>query len=616
MSNQETLIKASEDILGKEKTGWMLSFKPLQEASAFKLLARVKGFNFDECNEVSKDLDLYRSHPKWKDIIEESKHFIGVIDSIAPSPCSMLLSPYDVASHIGYMKVGDKICCNLDGYNCDYWKYLKNDILAVTVWEIIEKVCKLANIEIPTIKELENLLDDKTYDIYSNRLTCTINQADSDYATNLVHRYKPKSVAEVCAFVAALRPGFASLLDNFINRRPYTTGVKELDSILDDSFHYLMYQESIMKYLVWLGVPEDETYGIIKKISKKKFKEDELKALKIKLHDGWKKVVGREEGFEKTWKVVEDASRYSFNASHSLAYAYDSLYCAYLKSHYPLEYYSVVLNLYQGDTERTSRLVNELGYFGIKLESAKFRKSKSEYFMDKETNTIYKGIESIKFINNAIGEFLWSIKDEDISFTDLIGRSKGIINSRQMNILINLGFFEEFGNPSYLSKYYVIYNKYINSKTMKKDRCPIPLDVMRGFSKKETEKQFSIGDNIGLIKYIMEHENIEESSVLDTIKTELEFAGNIIPRPEQAKSRYIISDIDTRKYLFLTVVNLSNGKEYKLKVDKGVMGKPEKFDIFDLKSANKKPKNVMVNGKWTKSTTDFEYWITEAKYIK
>ena len=96
----------------------------------------------------------------------------------------------------------------------------------------------------------------------------------------LLYQAKPKSLSELSAWVAAIRPGFASLLNNFLDRKPYSTGVEELDDILKDSFHYLMYQESIMKYLVWLGIEEKETYDIIKKISKKKFKEEELNELR------------------------------------------------------------------------------------------------------------------------------------------------------------------------------------------------------------------------------------------------------------------------------------------------------------------------------------------------
>ena len=255
------------------------------------------------------------------------------------------------------------------------------------------------------------MLDEKTFKIYEDKITCTINQSDSDFATNLVSRYKVSSVAEMSAFVASIRPGFASLLDNFIERKPYTTGVKELDDLLKDSYHYLMYQESIMKYLIWLGIPEPETYGIIKKISKKKFKEKELIELEEKLKKGWIDKVGSIDGFEETWQVVNDASKYSFNASHSLSYAYDSLYGAFLKSHYPLEYYTVALSIYSDDSTRTNRLIKELSYFDIKLLPPKFRYSKAEYFMDKESNSIYKGMASIKYMNEQVSQELYMLKD-------------------------------------------------------------------------------------------------------------------------------------------------------------------------------------------------------------
>lgn len=191
----------------------------------------------------------------------------------------MLIYDKTIDEEVGLLKTKDGICCNIDGYYCDKYKYLKNDYLTVKVWSLIRKTCELANISIPTIEELNSLLDKKTYDIYRNKLTCTINQVDSDYATSLASKYKISSVAETSAFIASIRPGFASLLDNFINRNPYTTNVEELDKLLEDSYHYLMYQESIMKYLIWLGIKESESYDIINKIKKKKFKEEELKTV-------------------------------------------------------------------------------------------------------------------------------------------------------------------------------------------------------------------------------------------------------------------------------------------------------------------------------------------------
>ena len=375
-TDREPFIKATEDLLGKENCAWMLAWKPFQDASAFRTYCKGIGKDINEYDEIAKNLEAYENDNKWKKVIQDSKRFVGVIESISESPCSMLLYNKPVRKELGLVRTSkDKFCCLLDGYNCDKYKYLKNDYLTVTVWAIIRDVCKLAGIPIPTIREIDNLFDDETFDIYKNGLTSTINQADSDFATGLVTTYCPKTVSEMSAFVAIIRPGCASLLQDFIDRKPYTTGVKELDDLLIEGNHRMIYQELIMKYLIWLGVPETGSYDIIKKIAKKKFKEAELAQLKAELLDGWKKRGGTEEGFIETWTVVEQAAKYSFNASHSLSYAYDSLYGAYLKSHYPLEYYTVALNYYGDDAVRTLKLTNELQHFGIRLKPIKFRYS-------------------------------------------------------------------------------------------------------------------------------------------------------------------------------------------------------------------------------------------------
>lgn len=111
----------------------MISWKPLQDASAFRVYCKGIGKHISEYDDVAKDLDLYAEDKKWKPIIQESRRFVGVIESISESPCSMLLYDKPVRRELGLVRMksesGDesKICCLLDGYNCDKFKYLKND---------------------------------------------------------------------------------------------------------------------------------------------------------------------------------------------------------------------------------------------------------------------------------------------------------------------------------------------------------------------------------------------------------------------------------------------------------------------------------------------------------
>lgn len=596
-SNVEPVIKASKDILGEDNVYYMVAYGTMKESAAFRNLCRAKGLKMEEYNEIAKDLETYSTDPKWKDLIEESKKYIGVIDSISPSPCSFLLLSQPISEEIGLIRVGDEICCNIDGITADTWKYLKNDYLTVKVWDIIDKTFKLIGKPIPNVRELNKLLDDRVWQLYEKGLTATLNQADSDFATPLFMKYKPRSVADMCAMVAALRPGFASLLDNFINRKEYTTGVKELDELLSDSFHYMMYQEGIMKYLIWLGVPEDETYSIIKKIAKKKFKEEELKELKTKLIKGWLKNIGTEEGFEETWSVVEDSSRYSFNASHSLCVGYDSLYGAYLKANYPLEYYTVVLNMYNNDIEETDKIIKELPYFGIQIKPVKFRYSKGEYFFDKETNTIYKGIGSIKFLNNTIGEELYNLRDKHYnSFIDLLIdlTENTSINTRQIEILIKLNYFDEFGNNG---KLYNIFNEFINGEHKYKKTYVDKTKQKRIAELKEIEK------------------NMEDTKL--PIKEQLEFEKEILGYPVSTyklpKSYVYILDIDKKYSPKVTCYCLANAKSEVMKIPKEYYNKHkiEQGDIIIINKFKRKPKLRKTENGFEPIEGEFEWWIED-----
>lgn len=616
-ADAEPFIKASKDLLGEENCEWMISWKPLQESSGFRLYCKAIGLDINEYNDIAKDLDKYKNDEKWGKIIEKSKPFIGVIEGISESPCSMCLGTENLRRAIGLVRTpNDKICCMLDGYNCDKYKYLKNDYLTVTVWAIIRDVCNLANIKIPTIKELDNLLDNKTFNIYKEGLTCSINQADSNYATGLVKKYAPKSLAEMSAFVAIIRPGCASLLDDFIERKPYTTGIKELDDLLEDSTHRLIYQESIMKYLIWLGIPETSSYDIIKKIAKKKFKEPELKELKDKLIKGWKKQVGKEDGFEETWQVVEDAAKYSFNCSHSLSYAYDSLYGAYLKSHYPLEYYTVVFDYYKDDSERTSKLTDELKYFNIRLSKPKFRYSKSSYFMDRSTNTIYKGVASIKYLNNGAAEYLYSLRDNHYeNFIELLKQIEedGQINSRQMEILIQLQYFDEFGKNKKLLDVYRYFKTLYGRKMLAKDKLEslglIKEDIIDCFDK-ETEKQYVNIDYIKILSNVEKRIPDEIIPIAEQVNLEMDVVGYISMTYNVDKKYCLAIDVDTKYSPKITLYSLGSGKEISCKINKTLFkSRPfKKGQLIKCGKFEEKYKQRKTENGWEK-TSEKEWWV-------
>lgn len=619
-ASPEPYIQASKDILGEDGVYYMVAYKPLQDASAFRLWCKANDMNIKDYDDVAKNLEEYEDNPKWKDIIEESKRFKGVVESVAPSPCSFLLLDKPISEEIGLIKVGDIYCCCLDGYNCDRYKYLKNDILTVSVWKIIKEVCDLIGIDIPTIKELENLLDDKTYSMYELGLTCTLNQADSDFATPLFKKFAPKSIAEVAQMVCMIRPGAASMLDDFIQRKPYTTGFEELDELLIDSQGRMCYQESVMSFLIWLGIPESESYGVLKKIAKKKFTKKELEELHEQLIEGWIKKIGSTDGFQKMWDIVEANASYSFNSSHSLSVGLDSLYGAYLKSHYPLQYYTVVFNNYEGDTERTAKLTEELKYFNIELKSPKFRYSKAEYSFDEKSNAIYKSVSSIKFLNPTVAEQLYSLRDNEYpTFTNLLMdiKEKTSCNTRQLDILVRLDFFQEFGKRAKLLEVVNIFNQLYGKKQIKKDKLICKEELVRQYATTETDKIFKGIDMIGLIKHLESNLPNEDITIKEIIKAELEYTGvSNYRNNDLEEGTLIVVGVDTKYSPKLKFLNPLTGNTENVKISKKVF-KNQTLEIGDMiivYGIDEKPKKTKVDGKWVE-TGEYEYWLSDYQII-
>lgn len=603
-ADAKPFIQATRDILGEDNCYYMVAYGTMKESSSFRNVCRSHGLKISEYNDVAKNLDKYKNNSKWKKYIDEAKVFEGVIDSISPHSCSCLLLDTPISEDVGVIKIGDEFCAMIDSGTSDVWKFLKNDYLVVTVVEIIDKVFKEINKEQFGTIELENITqnDDKVWNLYRDGMTATLNQTGTQSAIPQVMQYKPKNVSELSAFVAGIRPSFESMKQYLFNRIDFSYGIPEFDALLEDSDNFILYQENIMKALVYAGFEEDVTYGLLKAISKKK--EGIIEPIHDKFIEGFTEKTGSKEQAKKVWKIIEDAVGYGFNASHALSVAYDSLYGAYLKANYPLEYFSVVLQIYEGNTKITAQLINELPYFNIKLLPIKFRKSKEDYTYDKEKNFIYKGMASIKFMNNLVSHELYELKDNTYNdFVDLLIdiEENTSANKTQMTILISLNFFDEFGKNKKLLDTYEYFKK-----RYKKTHIP-----------KTKEKR------IAEVKEFYNELKNENILLSDQLKNELEYLGYVQTIDKSINPAYsFVLSVDAKYSPRIELYQISTGKKTTVKVSKSIfynqLGEQlfGEGDIIEMQHGYKKPKSKKVDGKWVE-IGGHDWWMTkfEVKHI-
>ena len=628
VKSQEPFIKASRELLGEHGCYPMYAPGTMQISEAFRNVCRSKNMSFDEFNHVAKNLEEYQDDPKWKPIIEEANRYVGTIISGSVHPCAHILSNTNLLYEYGVTRLGENVCVLITSSEADEYKVLKNDYLIVTVWKLIDETFK--EIGIPIIKAndlLDKIKDDqRIWDLFKNGITCTLNQVDSDNGCRQAKQYGISSFEDGAHIAAAIRPSFDSWREQFLDRKPYTTGSDQLDDVLKDTHGYILFQESLMQYFDWLGVSPAESIGLIKKISKKKIKQSDFDNLEERIKKQWIINTGSEEMFSETWHLVQSCMSYGFCSAHAAATSLDMCYGAYLKVNYPYEYYSVCFNNYVGDKERTNKLTNELEYFGIKLSDIKFRHSNSKYSYDKESHTIFKGMSSIKFVGDNVGEELYALRDNQYdSFIDLLQDiSNTSVNSKQLDILIKLDFFSEFGDINYLLKQVECYDKFYGRKQFtisKLQKEGEDIELIKKYCQKQTEKTLKEFDYIGFLKDMTSSMAYSPVSITERMDYQKEYIGYIsYINPNVGKRYYYVKDLSvTKSIVNIQLYEIYSGKTQKVKMWTTQYKKNpfDEGDILYLKSVEKKHKkeptgeiNTKTGKKIYKDVPDkFEFWL-------
>lgn len=655
ISDQEPFITATKKLLGEYGCMPLMAVEKLKKKAAWQLYAGANDVEPTMANQISKYIDEYEDALKYAE--EDEKEFINVEDYIPEKyidlfrksndyqgitinlkvhACGNLIFDGDIRREVGLITATSKttgkrtLCACVEGGVLDDFGYVKEDFLIVDSVSLIHKCFKAIGREVPSFEELREMIkDDKpTWDIYEKGITCCVNQCEKASTTNKVKKYKPKTLAELSAFIAAIRPGFASLLNRFLNRSEYTTGEEKIDELLNDTAHFMLYQESIMKVLSFLGMKMGDTYGVIKSISKKKLKGEKKEKLLIELKKDWKNEFGNLDNFSNVWSVIEDSSRYAFNSPHAYSMAGDSAYIAWFKSHYTSEFYEVAINHYQqkNKKEKINALIEEsIKFYGYKMGDYKFGKDNRTVTVDKENKIIYPNLSSVKGFGEGVVEILYEFGQKKYgSFVDVLNSLiSNSVNKTIINKLIRINYFSEYGDVNtllYITSFYdLIYGiKQISKEKAEKNN--ISFDVLKKYGH-ETEKQFNKINSVGLLNDLVSNIPYKELSTKERLDNQHDILGIInIVEPNVNKRIYYVSELEVLKSVTnIKLYEIYSGKTRDVKMWTSQYNK-EPFDetdllyIISLEKKNKKEPtgeiNPVTGKKIYRDVPDkFEYWL-------
>lgn len=647
VSDRQPFIQAQRDLVGELGTYDLLALGTLKFKAAWKMYARAYNVEPDTANEVSKQIDRYETakkhaedgetadihkyiEPKYQELVDGCKKYLGIYDTAKGHPCGCLCYEGDIESDIGISLCKSEatgkevLVANIESGTIDAFGYLKQDYLIVDSIGLTYDIYKEAGIEPFTVNQLLEKIahDDATWQIYADGYTQCVNQCEQPRSTQKVMRYKPKNIAELTQFIAAIRPSFQSMYQTFEQRQHFDYGIKALDDLLQDEYcssSFILYQESLMKVLGFAGFPMSETYTIIKAISKKK--DYIIKDAKPKFIKNFAQAIldtgetdddnTAHELADKVWTIIENSAAYGFNSAHAYCMAIDSVTIAYLKAHYPLEFYKCVLQRFtdKGEKDKVALIKQEMLKRGYKLKDIQFGDDNRAFNIDRANNCIVQTMASIKDMPKSAPEALYELGKTDIKnraalYQALMDDPR--INKKAIEILFHLGYFDKFAQPNRLIAEYEIYQKYISAKVLTKSSFDdIMIDVIRPCCGKETEKQFREIDNKSLITALIKQTNIKPVTIIDRIKWQLEYLGYCtINDPNSDPNDWFVLDVKTTGYgtVYCTLFNICYGAERTYRANKKFWTNHQlsKGDVARVVLQEKNKMKKDENGKWVK----------------
>ena len=170
---------------------------------------------------------------------------------------------------------------------------------------------------------------------------------------------------------------------------------------------------------------------------------------------------------EKLFDDMISFANYAFNKSHAAAYSIISYRTAYLKTHYPKEYFAALLTSVLGNMPKIAEYISDCSKLGIGVLPPDI--NKSEMYFHVSENNIRFGLLAIKnvgqnFVANAIKE---RKRRPFSSFDDFVDRMSDYdMNKRQVESLIKSGAMDRLGKNR--SQLLASYETIIDGATSKK----------------------------------------------------------------------------------------------------------------------------------------------------
>jgi len=374
-------------------------------------------------DEATKQVIKKHCGDKAERVIELAIGFEGVIKSLSKHAGGILITPDHLWKYFPVSYDGGYVC-DLDKDQIENLGGVKYDFLGLTTLNIVGRARRMIerNHGVDVSEPMYRFDDPEVYKDFQKGDTITVFQFSSSGITGLTKKVKPTKFEHLVAINALYRPATLSSGEAWLyadrasgKEKPNMKNRME-EKILGETYDIITFQEQVMQIAHDFAGWE---YGVGDKL--RKASTEDLEAMRDKFIDDSLALHPEldDEYLDSLWSRVVGYMGYGFNKSHAVSYARLAYACAWLKHHYPLEWFAS--NLQRADKEDFPSLIKELKDRGIKFLVPKIEVSTDQFETLPEDNAIVFPLTMIEGFSDKTLEGMSAVDISNIkSFSDTI----------------------------------------------------------------------------------------------------------------------------------------------------------------------------------------------------
>ena len=507
---RDQMIRYAADRYGRDHVAQIITFGTIKARNAVRDAARVLGYPYSVGDKVAKAMPplvmgrdtplkycfeqsdkyadgykaatdlraMYDADPDVKKVVDVAKGLEGLKRSDGIHAAAVVITKEPVTHYLPIQRKPESgqdpadapVVTQYEMHGVEELGLLKMDFLGLRNLDVITDAQEMIRASRDPDFDIDRApLDDAaTFALLGRGDTLGVFQLESPPMRQLLRALAPTSFDDVAALIALYRPGpmganmHYDFADRKNGRKPVEYFHDDAKEVLGDTYGLMIYQESVMRVAQkFAGYSLAEADNLRKACGKK------IREMMAKERDTFEAGVertgyGRALGKE-LFDIIEKFADYAFAKSHSFGYGLVTYQTAYLKAHYPVEYFACLLTSVKSNLDKAAVYLSDCRTAGIKVLTPDINTSVMNFAAIEADDVpsevslavgspgaITFGLSAVRNVGEGLVELLLEERNENGGYRDFYEFAErvpeGVLNKRTVESLIKAGAFDRLGH--------------------------------------------------------------------------------------------------------------------------------------------------------------------------